>query len=132
VVRASDTERQAVVELLIGHFGDGRLTMEEVEERITEAWEARTDADLAFALRELPVGPAVDRERHPRRRFPRITLPAHALIAASGVSVAYAIEMTGPTPGDQWPFALSIAWLAGLACHAGTIGLRRHWTMASG
>jgi Domain of unknown function (DUF1707) len=51
----SDREREYTVELLRGHWLSGRLTAEEFEQRVDEAWRARFAADLWEALRSLPV-----------------------------------------------------------------------------
>jgi hypothetical protein len=51
----SDREREYTVGLLRGHWLSGRLTAEEFEERVGEAWRARFAADLWRALRWLPV-----------------------------------------------------------------------------
>jgi Domain of unknown function (DUF1707) len=57
----SDREREYTVGLLRGHWLSGRLTAEEFEQRVAEAWRARFASDLWHALRSLPVegpGPA--------------------------------------------------------------------------
>jgi Domain of unknown function (DUF1707) len=51
----SDREREYTVDLLRGHLVSGRLTTEEFEERVDQAWRARFAADLWQALRALPV-----------------------------------------------------------------------------
>ena len=51
----SDREREHTVGLLRGHWLSGRLTAEEFEQRVAEAWRARFAADLWQALRWLPV-----------------------------------------------------------------------------
>jgi hypothetical protein len=51
----SDREREYTVGLLRGHWLSGRLTAEEFEQRVAEAWRARFAADLWQALRWLPV-----------------------------------------------------------------------------
>jgi Domain of unknown function (DUF1707)/Cell wall-active antibiotics response 4TMS YvqF len=53
-VRASDAERERTVELLRGHATEGRLTMEELGERVERAYEARTRAELEEIVRDLP------------------------------------------------------------------------------
>ena len=53
-VRVSDSDRHAVVDDLQRHTADGRLTLDEFEERVDEALRARTGADLDVALRDLP------------------------------------------------------------------------------
>jgi uncharacterized protein DUF1707 len=51
----SDREREYTVGLLRRHLLEGRLTEDEFEERVGEAWRARFAADLWHALRWLPV-----------------------------------------------------------------------------
>jgi hypothetical protein len=51
----SDREREYTVGLLRGHWLAGRLTAEEFEQRVAEAWRARFADDLWRALRFLPV-----------------------------------------------------------------------------
>ena len=48
-------ERDEVIRALTRHCGDGRLTLDELEERITEAYAATTNAELRHVLRDLPV-----------------------------------------------------------------------------
>lgn len=52
--RVSDEEREQVAELLRRAAGDGRLTLEELDTRLTEAFDARTYADLAPLVDDLP------------------------------------------------------------------------------
>jgi hypothetical protein len=51
----SDQDREYTVGLLRSHWLTGRLTADEFEERVGEAWAARYAADLWQALRSLPV-----------------------------------------------------------------------------
>lgn len=53
----SDREREYTVGLLRGHWLTGRLTAEEFEQRVGEAWRARSAPDLWRALRLLPPEP---------------------------------------------------------------------------
>jgi len=54
--RASDADRDRVLDLLGTHYAHGRLTLDELSERLDEAYWARTDQDLEHTLRELPAG----------------------------------------------------------------------------
>lgn len=54
-VRASDSERATVADSLRRHAGAGRLDMEELDERVERALEARTRADLQLLLADLPT-----------------------------------------------------------------------------
>lgn len=51
----SDHEREYTVDLLRSHLLSGRLTADEFEARVDEAWRARDAQDLWQALRFLPV-----------------------------------------------------------------------------
>jgi hypothetical protein len=57
-VRASDAERESTVTLLREHGAAGRLDVEELEQRIGAAYQARTRGDLATLLDDLPPAPA--------------------------------------------------------------------------
>src|SRR5436305_12217657 len=54
-VRASDADRERIVEQLRQHTADGRLTMDEFEQRMTAAYAAKTYGELAQLTRDLPV-----------------------------------------------------------------------------
>lgn len=53
-LRASDAERERVIEGLRRHTAEGRLTLEEFEQRVAEAYAATTRDDLRPVLRDLP------------------------------------------------------------------------------
>ena len=54
-MRASDADRERIVEQLRKHTADGRLTMDEFEERMAAAYEAKTYGALSELTRDLPV-----------------------------------------------------------------------------
>ena len=53
-LRASQDERDRVVDQLRTHAGEGRLELDELEERIDRALRARTRGELTALLRDLP------------------------------------------------------------------------------
>jgi hypothetical protein len=53
-LRASDRERDEVITQLRDHAAEGRLSPEELDERVERALAARTGADLDAALADLP------------------------------------------------------------------------------
>ena len=57
--------RERAIRDLTRHCGDGRLTLDELSERIEEVHAATTDDEIRHALRELPVTP--DPEPEPVR-----------------------------------------------------------------
>lgn len=56
-LRASHQDRDRVAELLRMAAGDGRLTVEELDERLEKALTARTYGELAALSRDLPAAP---------------------------------------------------------------------------
>ncbi|WP_240135614.1 DUF1707 domain-containing protein [Streptomyces sp. MUM 178J] len=54
-MRASDAERERVAERLRDAVAEGRLDMEEFEERLDAAYKARTHGDLEPLVRDLPA-----------------------------------------------------------------------------
>jgi hypothetical protein len=58
-MRTSDAERQRVAEFLRDACGDGRLSPEELEERLDHLFAGGTVADIAVLVRDLPGGTAV-------------------------------------------------------------------------
>jgi Domain of unknown function (DUF1707) len=147
-IRVSDADREHVTDRLREHFAQGRLSSEELDERITATLSAKTYGDLRRVMADLPepglVRPqaswptaasrwptAAPRPRIIVRRGPRLLpLAFIALIAAVAI------------PGAGWvffaflQFALAF-WL--LACVAGIFAasryrrhLRRHWQSGDG
>ncbi|MFG2604320.1 DUF1707 domain-containing protein [Streptomyces sp. NPDC048514] len=58
-LRASDADRERVAEVLRDAVAEGRLDMEEFEERLEAAYKARTYGELAPITRDLPAAGAV-------------------------------------------------------------------------
>lgn len=132
-IRVSDADREHVADRLREHFAQGRLSSEELDERISATLSAKTFGDLRGVMADLPepalVPPranwhaaAAGRPRVVVRRGPRILpLAFIALIAALAI------------PGAGWVFFafLQVAlvfWL--VACAAGIFAVarfRRHW-----
>ena len=56
-IRASDQERESVVDVLRDAFTDGRLTFDEFEERTAAAYAAKTWTDLRELTFDLPTQP---------------------------------------------------------------------------
>lgn len=78
-LRASDADREAVVERLREAHAEGRLMVDEFTQRVDEAYAARTHGDLAPLTRDLPSpsrGPRTGDEATPARRDPGDRRPA--------------------------------------------------------
>jgi hypothetical protein len=54
-MRASTADRESAIEILKSGFTDGRLTQEEYEERVGQAYDARTYDDLTAITWDLPA-----------------------------------------------------------------------------
>jgi hypothetical protein len=69
-LRVSDDERHRVVEVLGEHAAVGRITLSELEERVTAAYASTTHAELAALTQDLPALPErPTRQRKPARWF---------------------------------------------------------------
>jgi DUF1707 SHOCT-like domain len=54
MVRASDGDREAATASLGRHYASGRLSLDELNERVQHALSARSRRELAWTLRDLP------------------------------------------------------------------------------
>lgn len=103
-LRISDQERESVVEELREHTVAGRLTAEELDERLDAVYKAKTRADLDALRADLPVSSAaarralVARRSHLRRR---LVQEAGGSMTASLVCVA--IWIAAGAGGSFWP-----------------------------
>ena len=115
-MRASDAERERTAEELRSHFADGRLDSEELEQRITQAYAARTRGSLQALLCDLPRSPST---RVARRfyRFQRELLPYHA---GAYVSINGALSAIWAATGEGhfWPAGVLAPTTVLLASHA--------------
>jgi fatty acid desaturase len=103
-LRASDEDRNRVVDELRTHAADGRLTVEELEERVQRALAARTVGELTGLTRDLPdrgSAPASRRRRRSRRPDVRIFVAVMALLVAIWA-------LTGA--GYFWPVWPLVGW----------------------
>jgi Domain of unknown function (DUF1707) len=131
-IRTSDADRERVTGRLRDHFAEGRLTREELDERVTAALNARTFGELRRVLADLPEPAPVlaTRAAGPglavRRRGPGI-LPLVALMLLAVILL----------PGSGWVFLaflqmfLVFALVVGLgtafAAHRFRRRMHRHW-----
>ena len=117
LMRASDAERDAVVDALRGHAAEGRLDLAELEQRVAWALEARTHDELGRLTADLP-------RRQPRPQRPR----AAELRAYVGV-IALLTVIWAVTGADYfWPMWPMLGWGVPLALgrRGGPLDCRRH------
>src|SRR4051794_2447511 len=96
-LRAADSDREAVAAALGRALSDGRLTVDEYEERLAKAYAARTYADLDPLTADLPRVGATHR-----------SAPAPAPTAAP---VPRPAGMCGPAPWGRSVRAMWASWL---------------------
>jgi len=82
-LRASDAERERAVELLRAQAGEGRLTLEELAQRIETAYASRTREELERITADLPAATAASAPA-PRRRSTRFTWVAFGDVERKG------------------------------------------------
>jgi hypothetical protein len=77
-VRASDADRDIAADILCAAVVDGRLTLDELDDRLEAALSARTITELAALIADLPgrriEGPAPDHARNPPARSDALQL----------------------------------------------------------
>jgi hypothetical protein len=107
-VRASDAERERTVASLRRAYAAGRLRLEDLEQRITRAYEATWRGELRVLTRDLPFEMTIDRRRVVRGmdRFQRAMFRLHAWAFVSFNTVLVAMWSWGGGH-EFWP-ALSI------------------------
>ena len=66
-IRASDEDRGRIAAALGEHYAAGRLTLEEFQERLDQAYTATTQGELDRLMADLP---GTDLSRLPERRAP--------------------------------------------------------------
>lgn len=117
-LRCSDADRERVVAELNEHFTEGRLTLDEFDQRSSSAYQARTYADLAALTTDLPGGqvvPTVEREPEPAVALPpppqhgRWQDAAGAVGSWLSVSVVLTVIWALSGGGNFWP-----GWVIGI------------------
>jgi hypothetical protein len=104
-LRASDADRERTAERLRTATAEGRLSPEELEERLEAAFGARTGAELSELVRDLPEPPAPEPAR--RRSGPVRPHGRQAFLAASILLVAI-WALSGA--GYFWPIWPILGW----------------------
>lgn len=75
-MRASDADRERVVDVLKAAFVHGRLAKDELDARAGRVFASRTFAELAAVTADIPPAPAAGRAAHPRVPAPAPEPPA--------------------------------------------------------
>jgi len=104
-MRAGDKDRQRVVEQLGKHFGEGRLTVEEFDERVIQAHASVYLDELPALTADLPRDP----EPHRRPARSRILVPS-VFVLLIAVLLAWSV-VTAVVYGAPPFFALVLLFL---------------------
>jgi hypothetical protein len=110
-LRASDAERDEVIDRLRRHCAEGRISIDELSERIDAVYAARTRTELAPPLRDLPSEPPLGASRVPdrdrTREMPRTPAPPFAaplpLVALAAVIAAASVSGAWWLLWLMWP-----------------------------
>ena len=106
-IRASDDDRERVVDELRRHAAEGRLDVAELEERIERALAARTQGELAVLTRDLPAERQPEPPAPARRRRSRARPELGLFVAVmSLLIVIWAVSGAG----YFWPLWPLVGW----------------------
>ncbi|MFG2805247.1 DUF1707 SHOCT-like domain-containing protein [Streptomyces massasporeus] len=103
-LRASDADREKVADILRDALAEGRLDMEEFEERLDATYKARTYGELTPITRDLPAA--------------GVTVPAVSLIKDPTAGPDWSGRITGGEGSSTW----AVAVMSGFQ-------RKGHWTM---
>jgi hypothetical protein len=117
-LRASDEQREQVAQDIREHFAAGRLSEDELDERVQAAYSAKTQQELDKLMADLPKLPAspaqqkaelVQRRRHLQRRLLQETGGGAALFVICTV-----IWISSGASGQFWPIWVALVTLVPL------------------
>ncbi len=107
-LRACDADREHVIDMLKAAFVDGRVTKDEFDARVGQAFASRTYAELAAVIADIPARLIAGQPRsHPARAQGRPTM-SHAAKARRCVVIAL-VMMTVATFAPGGPALLLFA-----------------------
>jgi hypothetical protein len=127
-IRASDADRERVVELLRQNNVEGRISSEEFDERMSAAYAAKTMGALAELTTDLPVDLAEHTRRQAelaRRNAARRPPLAHVRAAVSSwasLAVVLTVVWAVSGAGYFWP-----AWPLGIIAALGLANGIKQW-----
>ena len=115
-LRVGDAERELVAGRLADHHAAGRLTFDELDEKLTATWSARTRADLAATLVDLPTSAPPQPTPSARRPRPPAGWRRHL---ASYLAVIAGLWLIWALTGAEypWPIWPMLGWGLGLLGH---------------
>jgi type III secretory pathway component EscV len=106
-LRASHADREHVIDILKAMFVQGRVTKDQFDARVGQAFASRTYAELAAVTADIPARQVADQPRNPAREQGRPAM-SHAAKARRCVVIALAM-MTVATFAPGGPALLLFA-----------------------
>ncbi len=114
-LRASDEQRDRAAAEIREHFAAGRLTDEELSERVQAVYDARTVGDIKALLADLPKLPATRAQQKAELAQRRRDLQRRLFQEAGGGSGAFiictAIWLASGASGFFWPIFVALGVL---------------------
>lgn len=111
-LRVSDEDRERATREIRDHYAAGRLTEDELDERVQAALRARTQGELAALSRDLPITPAWRKAQlEERRRELRAQIFQEAGGGVGLVVLCTVIWLVSGTHGFFWPAIVAAATL---------------------
>ena len=108
-LRAAHSDREQVIEVLKGAFVQGRLTKDEFDARVGQAFTSRTYAELAVVTADIPaVLTGAGPRRMPRRRAPR-----QAVAWSTGVVITAVVLLAALLIGNSQLTYLAVSAVCG-------------------
>jgi hypothetical protein len=111
-LRASDDQRERAAQEIREHFAVGRLTDEELSDRVQAAYAARTEGDLKALLADLPKLPATRAQQKAeliqRRRQLQRRLLQEAGGGLSAFVICTVIWLSSGANGQFWPIWVAL------------------------
>lgn len=121
-LRVGDAERSAVASRLSEAHAEGRLSLTEFDERVRDAWAARTAAELAPLTSDLPTpSPVPAGPERPARRADaglRAAVAVWAAVSLLNVAIWLAVSVGVGEPVYPWWVWVAGPWGAMLALGA--------------
>lgn len=117
-LRASDEQRERAAQEIREHFAAGRLSDDELDDRVQSAYAARTEGDLKALMADLPKLPATRAQQKAelvaRRRDLQRRMLQEAGGGLSGFVICTAIWAASGASGFFWPIFVALAVLVPL------------------
>ena len=114
-MRASDEQRERAAQEIREHFAAGRLTDEELSERVQAVYSARTEHDLNQLLSDLPKLPATPAQHKAEIVARRRQLQRRLLQEAGGGAALFllctVIWLVSGANGQFWPIWVALVAL---------------------